>query len=220
MPQLAIKNSIQRVPGTQVKGTGYRIDSRASLFTVRAFADGLISAAAHNPEFSIRDFTGDVYFDAGSPDQSALTMRIKSGFFELMNDVTAHDRQAIQRVMNDEVLEVQRYPEISFLSSGVTVRQLCESMFHAEIMGHLTLHGATLSMGIAAQLVMGDDTLRSTGSFTIRQSDFGLKIASVAGGTLKVQDELRFCFYILARRTPAPGEGFLTAKVGQGPMLH
>lgn len=216
MPQLVTKSTIHGIPGAHVTSSSYRIDSKASLFTVRAFADGLISAAAHNPEFSIRDFTGDVQFDVKSPDQSALTVRIRSGFFELTNRVSTQDRQAIQRVMNDEVLEVQRYPEISFLSSSVKVQRLFESMFHAEIMGHLTLHGATLSVGILAQLVLGDDTLRATGNFTIRQSDFGLKIATVAGGTLKVRDELRFCFYILARRMPQLAHGSLTAQADRG----
>src|SRR5579859_687286 len=215
MPQLTTKNTIHGVPSTHATGDAYRIDPKASLFTVRAFAGGLISAAAHNPEFAIRDFTGDIRFDASSPNESALALWIRSGFFELTNDVSAQDRQVIQHVMNDEVLEVQQYPEISFVSSRVTVEQLFESMFRAEVAGQLTLHGTTLSLGITAQLVLCNNTLRATGDFTIRQSDFGLKIATVAGGTLKVRDELRFCFYVLARRIPQLAEDPVTAKTGQ-----
>jgi hypothetical protein len=36
--------------------------------------------------------------------------------------------------------------------------------------------------------------------FSILQSDHGLKLASVAGGALKVKDELKFSFNILARK--------------------
>jgi hypothetical protein len=32
------------------------------------------------------------------------------------------------------------------------------------------------------------------------QSQFGLKIASIAGGTLKLRDELRFSYFIIGRR--------------------
>jgi hypothetical protein len=32
------------------------------------------------------------------------------------------------------------------------------------------------------------------------QSDYGLRIASVAGGTLKLKDELRCAYFILGRR--------------------
>jgi hypothetical protein len=45
-----------------------------------------------------------------------------------------------------------------------------------------------------------EDTLRAQGSFTLLQSDYGLKIASVAGGGLKLKDELKFSYFILGRR--------------------
>ncbi len=52
-----------------------------------------------------------------------------------------------------------------------------------------------------AQEVVGGETLRAQGSFAINQSDFRLKIASVAGGTLKMRDELKFAYFILGRRS-------------------
>lgn len=214
MPQVVTNNAMPGVPSAHLTGAGYRIDPKASLFTVRAFAGGLIPAAAHNPEFVIRKFAGDVRFSAASLDESSLALRIKAGFFDLTNDVSRQDREAILRVLNDEVLEAQQYPEISFVSTNVAVQRLVESMFRAEIGGQLTLHGTTHSLEIAAQVVLGDDTLRATGSFEIRQSDFGLNIVSVAGGTVKVRDELRFCFYMLARRIQ-PVEGSLAANADQ-----
>jgi hypothetical protein len=38
------------------------------------------------------------------------------------------------------------------------------------------------------------------GSFALLQSDYGLKIASVAGGSLTLKDELKFSYFILGRR--------------------
>ena len=32
------------------------------------------------------------------------------------------------------------------------------------------------------------------------QSDYGIRVASIAGGTLKLQDELKFSFYVVARK--------------------
>jgi hypothetical protein len=34
----------------------------------------------------------------------------------------------------------------------------------------------------------------------LRQSDFGVAIASVAGGALKLKDDLKFGFFLIARR--------------------
>ena len=44
------------------------------------------------------------------------------------------------------------------------------------------------------------DTLRANGEFALRQSDYRIKLASVAGGALKLKDELKFTFDIVARR--------------------
>ena len=42
--------------------------------------------------------------------------------------------------------------------------------------------------------------LRASGEFTVRQTDYGIKPVSVAGGALKVKDELKFSFDIVARK--------------------
>lgn len=42
--------------------------------------------------------------------------------------------------------------------------------------------------------------LRAFGEFSIRQTDFRIKPASVAGGALKLKDDLKFSYDILGRR--------------------
>jgi hypothetical protein len=41
--------------------------------------------------------------------------------------------------------------------------------------------------------------LRASGDFILRQPDYQIKPVSVAGGALKLKDELNFSFEILAR---------------------
>lgn len=189
--------------GTSVlnaQSSSYTVDPKASLFTVHAFADGLIAAAAHNPQFAIRDFSANLEFGVNQLQNSSLTMRVKSGHFDLTDDVSREDRRAIEHVMNDEVLEISSYPEISYISRTITVNRLGEALFGAEIAGTLMLHGVERQVEISAQVVLGDDTLRATGSFTLQQSDFGIRITSIAGGAVKIKDQLRFSFYMVARR--------------------
>jgi hypothetical protein len=42
--------------------------------------------------------------------------------------------------------------------------------------------------------------LRGQSSFSILQSDFGLRVATVAGGALKLKDELKCGYFVLGRR--------------------
>ena len=51
-----------------------------------------------------------------------------------------------------------------------------------------------------AQMTPGEDSLRAFGEFTLRRTDFNIKLVSVAGGALKVKDELKFSFDIVARK--------------------
>jgi len=51
-----------------------------------------------------------------------------------------------------------------------------------------------------AQVAFGVDSFRAYGEFTLLQSDYGIAVASIAGGTLKLQDELKFTFYVVGRK--------------------
>ena len=66
--------------------------------------------------------------------------------------------------------------------------------------GNLSLHGVTRSVPVTAQVTLIGDMLRASGEFSILQSDYGIPPVSVAGGALKLKDELKFAFDIVARK--------------------
>ena len=45
--------------------------------------------------------------------------------------------------------------------------------------------------------------LRISGDFVLRQSDYGIKPVSFAGGALRLKDELKFTFDLVARQEEA-----------------
>lgn len=181
-------------------GVHYAIDPRASQFTVQAFASGLISAVAHSPKIAIRDWTGDVTFVPETVRDVKLKVVAKATSFEVLDELRDSDRREIHRIMNDEVLETSRYPEVVFESSKVSVDKLKETLHRVNVTGQLALHGVTNSHAFFAQVAFGVDSFRTYGEFTLLQTDYGIQIASVAGGTLKLQDELKFTFYVVGRK--------------------
>ncbi len=178
----------------------YVIDTRASQFTVQAFADGLISAWAHSPKIAIREWTGEVQVAAGAMGSSALKVRVKSASLEVMDELKESERHDIQRLMKIEVLETDRFPEIVYESSEVRLEKQKEDLYRASVVGKLNLHGVTADQDFFSQVALGVDTARAYGNFSLRQSDYNIPIASIAGGTLKLHDELKFSFYLVARR--------------------
>jgi len=177
----------------------YKIDASQSRFMVRAFAGGFLSAFAHDHNIAIRDFSGEAQFTYGTVEPASLQLKIKSASLAVTDKVSASDRQKIEGTMRDEVLEVGKYPEIVFKSTSVSASKTGDGQYQAKIAGDLTLHGVTRPLTITAQLEFGDAVLRARGGFSLKQSSYEIKPVSVAGGTVKVKDELRFSFEIVAK---------------------
>jgi polyisoprenoid-binding protein YceI len=178
----------------------YVVDTRASQFTVQAFASGLIAAIAHSPKIAIRDWTGVVQMASIALEGASLKVRVKPASLEVLDELPDADRRELHRVMNREVLETAEFPEIVYDSSDVAAEKLKEDLYRLSVRGRLTLHGVTNEQDFVAQASLGVDSARAYGSFTLLQSDYGIRIASIAGGTLKLMDELKFSFYVVARK--------------------
>ena len=181
-------------------GVRYTIDTRASQFTVQAFASGLIAAVAHSPKMAIRDWKGEVQMASNGQQDSSLKVRIAGASLEVLDELRDSDRRELHRVMNQEVLETGRYPEILFESSEVKAEKLKDDLYRVLVTGKLTLHGVSSEHSFTAQVAFGVDSARAYGEFTLLQTDYNIRIASIAGGTLKLQDELKFSFYVVARK--------------------
>ena len=178
----------------------YSIDKSSSRFTVRAFATGMLSSLGHSPTFAIRDFHGDLEFAPESLTAAALRVQVRADSLEVMDDIKSNDRQEMESAMNNSVLETAKYPEISFATTSVSASQLGENRYQISLNGNLSLHGVTRPVTIPSQVTLLGDMLRAGGEFTLLQTSFGIALVSVAGGTLKLKDELKFSFDIVARK--------------------
>lgn len=178
----------------------YVIDSAMSRFTVKAFASGLFSGLGHNPTFAIRGYSGTAMVSPDSLDSATLQVRIQANSLTVTDDVSQKDRQDIESRTNNDVLESSRFSEIAFDSTKIAGGTTGDGRFNAAITGDLTLHGVTQSLTFNAQVVVSGATVRGFGEFTVRQTDYDITLVSVAGGTLKVKDELKISFDILAKQ--------------------
>lgn len=194
------ESSTETDKATETVGFAYLIDGRASRFTVRAFASGMLAAMGHNPTVGIRDFSGEMSFNPEKVEAGSLRLVVKAGSLSVQDDISDKDRREMERLMNQEVLETARFPEIRYEASDITVTRASEMLYSAALNGELTLHGVTRRQPIDARVTLLGSMLRASGDFTLDQTDYNIKLVSVAGGALKVKDELKFSFEIVARR--------------------
>jgi len=188
--------------GTQrgLMAVNYAIDSAASRFTVQAFATGLLSSFGHNPTISIRDFSGEIQCVPRTYEKAFVRVTVRTGTMEVLDEMKSDDRAKLEKTMYEEVLEIQRFPEAVYESKQMSVEKLSNELLLASVQGELSFHGVTQSQSLDARVTDMGTMLRVSGEFSLRQSDYAIKPFSFAGGALRLKDELKFSFELVARQ--------------------
>lgn len=177
----------------------YVIDAGLSRFTVRVLATGFLSAFGHSPTIAIRDFEGEIQFSSDSLAEATLHLDIVAASLSVQNAISDEDRREIERVMREEVLEVSRFPHITYDCSRVS-----GSLEHAVVLnGELSLHGVTRIQPVEARVSVVGNMLRASGELGLRQTEYGIKPVSTLGGALKVKDDVKLAFDLAARKQTA-----------------
>ena len=166
---------------------GRPIDAANSSLHVRVYKTGLFSAFAHNHDIEAPIESGDVT-ETGEP---AVELRVDARKLRVLDpEVSADTRAEIQKTMlGPQVLDADRHADIHFHSTAVQPN----GTDHWTVTGNLDLHGQTNPVTVDVTLKDG----RYTGSATLKQTAFGVTPVTVAGGAVKVRDEVRIDFQIV-----------------------
>jgi polyisoprenoid-binding protein YceI len=163
------------------------IDVSKSSLKIRVFKSGAFSAFAHDHEIEAPINQGKI---DSSPSPS-VQLRVDSRKMRVLDPEISSDKRAeIQHTMEGTaVLDVEHFPEISYRSSAITKT----GDAHWEVHGNLNLHGKNQPVVVAVSLERG----HYRGSASFKQSNFGINPISIAGGTVKVKDEVKIEFDIV-----------------------
>ena len=162
------------------------IDPQHSSLKIYVSKSGLFSAFAHNHEIEAPISSGAV-----QPSENAsVELSVDARKLQVLDpEVSESSRAQIQKTMEgSQVLDADRFPEIHFRSTEVASKGTGHWLLH----GTLDLHGQ--SRPVAVDVVLKDGLYR--GSATFKQTTFGITPVTVAGGTVKVKDELKIEFAI------------------------
>src|SRR5262245_1161678 len=188
-------------PSRGAASVSYRINSAQSHFMVRAYSGGLLWFMGHGHHLAVRDFGGEASATPGTLEPASLRMAVKANSLEETGEVfTDQQRKIITREARDDVLEAEKYPDVSFVSTSVTASKINDNEFDAKIAGDFTLHGVTRQVVIPAHVMLNGNNLHSTGKFTIKRSDFGVKTHSVKAGMVRVRNKIKFIFDMVAEK--------------------
>lgn len=181
----------------------YLLEARGSRFTIHAYAGGVLSVVGHDPVIVVRDLVGEVRFSPEASTPPIVRIRIRAASLVVQNDAADRDRREMERLMHDEVLETATYPEILYEADQGTVKTAPDGRHRVDFAGELSLHGVTRPQRLTALVAVSTDNARATGELAFRQTDFGIKLVTFAAGTLKIRDEVKGVFDLLARKLSA-----------------
>jgi polyisoprenoid-binding protein YceI len=157
--------------------------------TVRVYKAGVFSAFGHDHEISAP-------LSAGSADTAThhVELRMDAGALRVRDaKASEKDRNQIQTTMlGPEVLDSEHHPEIVFRST--TIEPMGQGSWRVH--GALTLHGRTRPLTVEVSQREG----HYVGKSLLKQTDFGIKPVRIAGGAVRVKDEIRIEFDIQLAR--------------------
>src|SRR6201998_946701 len=166
------------------------IDTEHSSLKIHVGKAGLFFAAGHD-HWVTAPFAEGSFNDSDLP-QVGFTVDARKLTLVEDNKLSAEQQAEIQHTMHAKVLESESYPLISFHSTKIEKA----GVKYWLVTGELTLRGQSRPVRAEVHYAEG----ACTGHSTIKQTDFGINPISVAGGAVKVINELEIQFVVVPIR--------------------
>ena len=174
----------------------YRLGPESCL-QVKTGKAGLLSFAGHTHLIQARAFSGQVVYYPKDPSRSHLAITVIADSLEVLTPPDTAEIRKVTQAMHDDVLRTAEHHEIRLVSRQVTPGG---RGFH--IVAALTLVGQTREVPIDVAVRLEGDTLRAASTFSLKQTDFGIKPYSGGpAGTVKVADRVAFDIHAVAVRS-------------------
>ena len=183
------------IPAGDAKQSGTYTLTPESRFEVKTEKAGVLGGFAHSHVIRARTFVGVMTYDAQNPGNSKFEITVAAEGLEVLTAAKESDKSKIRQTMFTKVLKVKQFPDIAFVSRNVTGTEN-----GVRIEGDLTLLDQTRPVSVDVILKEQGDKLSAQGTFSILQSDFGIKPYSAALGSIKVANKVTFDFEAIGTR--------------------
>lgn len=174
-------------PVTYILTAGSRLE-------VKTGKSGLLGFAGHDHIIRANHPSGRIVYDPSPPSNSRVEISVLTRNLEVLTPPDTAEIRKVTEAMRTEVLFIDRHPEITFVSKSVTP---IEGGFR--VLGSLTISGKSRDVTVDLATTIDSGTLRAEGSFSVKQTDFGIKpYRGGPGGTVRVADKVEFRLKVVA----------------------
>ena len=157
-----------------------------SRLQVKTGKAGVFGFVGHNHVIESHAVHGAVVYYPREPERSHLEITVQADSLQVLTPPDTAEIRKVGETMRTEVLRTADYPTIRLVSREVQPKG---HGFH--IVGDMTLAGQTRAVPLDVVTRIGSDTLQAGSTFSLKQSDFGIKpYQGGPGGTVKVADRV------------------------------
>jgi polyisoprenoid-binding protein YceI len=184
----------------QPKTRIYTMDLASSQIMVQLTHEGLIAKLRPRNEVAVKNFNGKI--QVAQDNESDIAVVLESEVSSLTNvdkDMSEFERKEFHNILHNVVLESEKFPTIKFASVSVTDVQEANGGRTFTLNGDLTIREVTRRVAVPVNVTIRDQELRATGEGRIKQSEFGIKPYTGGFGAIKIADEVKINFVIVAK---------------------
>jgi polyisoprenoid-binding protein YceI len=181
------------------------VDYNASYLIAITGMTGLLAFAGHRHAVLATDWSTDLKMNIDDLSHSSATITVPTDKL-VIDSPTARQKAGLgkgpsdsdvrtiqRRMLSSEVLDAAQYPQIKFTSTGFKL----QGSGQLQVTGNMQMHGRRHPVTIQVRYRSDGLQTEFDGEFNVRQTDYGIKPESVAGGMVKVKDSVNIKFHIV-----------------------
>jgi len=178
----------------------YTIDLSQSRVTVTLTQEGFIARRYPTHRVEVKNFSGKI--EVSERDETRIAVEVEAETKSLTNvdeSMTEFERREFHNVLNNIVLESEKFPKIKFVSVSVSDARKSGETRYFTLNGDLTMRDATKRVSFPVTVTISKDQLRATGDAELKQTDFRIKPYSGKLGMISIGDNVKINFEIVAK---------------------
>ena len=182
------------LPARQISGGRHCVEPGKGQFLILVGSAGLLGVFGHDHTIEAKEITGCADVNEADLTRSSVELTFAANKITVLDPKeNPKDRTQVQQTMETDVLRVREFPSIRFHSTAVRRDQ--NKTNGLVVQGQLTIRDRTQPVAIPLEVARGENGLiRVKGEYSFRQTAFGIEPVKVAGGTVRVKDELKVRF--------------------------
>lgn len=178
----------------------YTIDLSQSKIIATLTQEGFIARRYPTHRVEVKNFSGKI--EISERDETRIAVEVEAESKSLTNadeSMSEFERREFHNVVHNVVLESDKFPKIKFVSVSVSDARKSGDTRTFTLNGDLSLRDATRRVSFPVTVTIAKDQLRATGAAELKQTDLGIAPYSGKLGLIKIGNELKIDFAIVAK---------------------